>query len=166
MAGAPSQLELFDYKPELVKYHGQDCPAEFLEGKKVRIHSGSTQNAWARRENLPSMVSRGRGCRTMCLICKQLRMRSHFMKAMHTDQFNHAPAQLLMHTGSARLGRPSLGAWSVYGLGSENQNLPGFIVLASGGQQPDAGKAFMEAVFCLRYTRACNAVQAAIRFCM
>ena len=63
-----------------------------------------------------------------------------FLKAMHTDQFNHAPAQLLMHTGSARLGRPSLGAWTVYGLGSENQNLPGFIVLASGGQQPDAGK--------------------------
>jgi hypothetical protein len=59
---------------------------------------------------------------------------------MYTDQFNHAPAQLLMHTGSPRLGRPSIGAWSVYGLGSENQNLPGFIVLASGGRSPDAGK--------------------------
>ena len=59
---------------------------------------------------------------------------------MYTDQFNHAPAQLLMHTGSARLGRPSLGSWVSYGLGSENENLPGFMVLASGGKNPDAGK--------------------------
>lgn len=63
-----------------------------------------------------------------------------FLKAMYTDQFNHAPAQLLMHTGSARLGRPSIGSWVTYGLGSENQNLPGFVVLASGGNNPDAGK--------------------------
>jgi hypothetical protein len=63
-----------------------------------------------------------------------------FIKSMHTDQFNHAPAQLLMHTGAARLGRPSIGSWVTYGLGSENDNLPGFIVLASGGKQPDAGK--------------------------
>jgi hypothetical protein len=63
-----------------------------------------------------------------------------FLKAMYTDQFNHAPAQLLMHTGSPRLGRPSIGSWAIYGLGTENQNLPGFIVLASGGRSPDAGK--------------------------
>jgi uncharacterized protein (DUF1501 family) len=63
-----------------------------------------------------------------------------FLKAVHTDQFNHAPAQLLMHTGSARLGRPSIGSWVTYGLGSENTNLPGFVVLTSGGNNPDAGK--------------------------
>jgi Protein of unknown function (DUF1501) len=62
------------------------------------------------------------------------------LKAMTTDQFNHAPAQLLMHTGSARLGRPAMGSWVTYGLGSENQNLPGYVVLASGGKNPDAGK--------------------------
>jgi hypothetical protein len=62
------------------------------------------------------------------------------LKAVQTDQFNHGPAQLLMHTGSARLGRPSMGAWVTYGLGSENQNLPGFVVLTSGGRDPDAGK--------------------------
>jgi hypothetical protein len=61
------------------------------------------------------------------------------LKAMHTDEFNHAPAQLFMHTGSPRLGRPSMGSWVTYGLGTENQDLPGFIVLASGGM-PDAGK--------------------------
>jgi len=62
------------------------------------------------------------------------------LKAMHTDEFNHAPAQLLMQTGSARLGKPSLGSWTVYGLGSENDNLPGFVVLTSGGGSISAGK--------------------------
>jgi hypothetical protein len=63
------------------------------------------------------------------------------IKSMYTDQFNHAPAQLLVHTGSPILGSPSVGAWATYGLGSENQNLPGFIVLTSGGHNPDGGKA-------------------------
>ena len=63
-----------------------------------------------------------------------------FIKSMHTDQFNHAPAQLLVHTGNARLGYPSFGSWVLYGLGTENQNLPGFIVLLSGGKSPDGGK--------------------------
>ena len=63
-----------------------------------------------------------------------------FLKAVHTDQFNHGPAQTFMFTGSARLGRPSLGSWVTYGLGSENTNLPGFVVLTSGGAAPDAGK--------------------------
>src|SRR6202007_2466578 len=63
-----------------------------------------------------------------------------FLKGVQTDQFNHGPAQLLMHTGTPRLGRPSMGSWVTYGLGSENQNLPGFVVLTSGGKNPDAGK--------------------------
>src|SRR5690606_147295 len=63
-----------------------------------------------------------------------------FLKAVYTDEINHAPAQLFVHTGSPRLGKPSMGSWVVYGLGSENANLPGFVVLISGGQQPDAGK--------------------------
>jgi hypothetical protein len=62
------------------------------------------------------------------------------LKAVQTDQFNHGPAQLLMHCGTPRLGRPSMGAWATYGLGSENSNLPGFVVLTSGGKNPDAGK--------------------------
>ncbi|HZG25030.1 MAG TPA: DUF1501 domain-containing protein, partial [Chitinophagaceae bacterium] len=62
------------------------------------------------------------------------------LKAVTTDQFNHAPAQLLLQTGSPRLGRPSMGSWITYGLGTENQNLPGFVVLTSGGQFPDGGK--------------------------
>src|SRR3546814_12828194 len=71
---------------------------------------------------------------------------------MHTDEFNHAPAQLLMQTGSPRLGKPSLGSWTTYGLGSENENLPGFIVLTSGGGSISAGKSawcsgFLPAVY-------------------
>jgi hypothetical protein len=138
-AGSPSQLELFDYKPDLQKLHGLDCPQSFLEGKKFAFIRGvpkmlgpqgkfeqyGKSGAWVSDylphfQNVVDDVS--------------------FLKAMHTDQFNHAPAQLFMHTGSARLGRPSLGSWVTYGLGSENQNLPGFVVLASGGKAPDAGK--------------------------
>ena len=139
MAGSPSQLELFDYKPELTKYNGKDCPQELLTGKKfafirgVPKMLGSTANfrqhgqsgAWI-SDYMPHLQT----------VADELT----FIKSMHTDQFNHAPAQLLMHTGSARLGRPSMGSWVTYGLGSENDNLPGFIVLASGGKQPDAGK--------------------------
>jgi hypothetical protein len=139
MAGSPSQLELFDYKPELIKYHGRDCPQELLTGKKFAFIRGvpkmlgptsqfrqhGQSGAWVSDylPHLPDVVDD-----------------ITFLKAMHTDQFNHAPAQLLMHTGSARLGMPSIGSWVTYGLGSENDDLPGFVVLASGGKAPDAGK--------------------------
>lgn len=139
MAGAPSQLELFDYKPELEKYHGKDCPAEFLEGKKFAFIQGvpkmlGPQGKFAQHGQSGAWIS------DYLPYLQTVADEVTFIKGMHTDQFNHAPAQLLMHTGSPRLGRPSLGAWAVYGLGTENQNLPGFIVLASGGKQPDAGK--------------------------
>jgi len=139
MAGAPSQLELFDYKPELAKLDGQPCPESLLQGKKFAFIRGvpkmlgsigkfqqhGQSGAWI-SHYLPHLAG----------VADELA----FLKAVHTDQFNHAPAQLLMHTGSARLGRPSLGSWVTYGLGSENANLPGFVVLTSGGQHPDAGK--------------------------
>jgi hypothetical protein len=139
MAGAPSQLELFDYKPELHKLDGKDCPPSLLDGKKFAFIRGvpkmlgpqgnfkkrGQSGAWI-SDHLPHLSS----------IADEL----CFLKAVHTDQFNHAPAQLLMHTGSPRLGRPSIGSWVTYGLGSENSNLPGFVVLTSGGNNPDAGK--------------------------
>src|SRR5262249_26882439 len=75
-----------------------------------------------------------------------------FVKSMHSDQFNHAPAELLLYTGASRQGRPSLGSWVTYGLGSESRDLPGFIVLVSGGTLPSAGKSawgsgFLPSVF-------------------
>jgi hypothetical protein len=139
MAGAPSQLELFDYKPDLMKLDGLDCPQSLLEGKRFAFIRGVPKmlgpqaqfkqrgqaGAWV-SEHLPHFSN----------ITDEV----SFLKAVTTDQFNHAPAQLLMHTGAARLGRPSIGSWVTYGLGTENQNLPGFVVLTSGGRNPDAGK--------------------------
>ena len=139
MAGAPSQLELFDYKPELMKLNGEDCPASLLEGKKfafirgvpkllgpqAKFSQNGNSGLWL-SDNLPHFAK----------VIDDVTI----LKAVHTDQFNHAPAQLMMHTGSARLGRPSMGSWVTYGLGTENNNLPGFVVLTSGGSGPDAGK--------------------------
>jgi len=139
MAGSPSQLELFDYKPELQKLHGKECPPSFLEGKRFAFIRGvpkmlgplaefqqhGQSGAWV-SDRLPYFA--------------KMADKVSFLKAMHTDEFNHAPAQLLMLTGSARLGRPSMGAWVAYGLGSENQNLPGYMVLCSGGKVLSAGK--------------------------
>ncbi|SHL22028.1 Protein of unknown function [Chitinophaga jiangningensis] len=139
MAGAPSQLELFDYKPALQKLHNQLCPPSLLEGKKFAFIRGvpkmlgpqavfsqhGASGAWI-SDHLPHFSS--------------MADEVSFLKAVQTDQFNHGPAQLLMQTGSARLGRPSTGSWVTYGLGTENSNLPGFVVLTSGGKTPDAGK--------------------------
>ena len=139
MAGAPSQLELFDYKPELHKLHDQPCPDSLLEGKRFAFIEGrptmlGPQAAFASRGQSGLSVS------DLLPHFHEVVDRVTLLKAMHTDQFNHAPAQLLMHTGGPRLGRPSIGSWVTYGLGSENENLPGFVVLLSGGKQPDAGR--------------------------
>ena len=139
MAGSPSQLELFDYKPELKRLDGRDCPMSMLAGKQFAFIQGVPQLLGPQYEfkqhgqsgqwfsdRLPHLA---RIADDLC-----------FIKSMHTDQFNHGPAQLLMHTGSQNPGLPCAGAWATYGLGSDNQNLPGFIVLTSGGKNPDAGK--------------------------
>lgn len=139
MAGAPSQLELFDYKPELQKLDGKDCPESFVKGKKFAFIQGVPKMLG------PQAKFKQHG-QSGALISERLPYFSQvadevsFLKALHTDEFNHAPAQLLMQTGSSRLGRPSMGSWVTYGLGSENQDLPGFMVLASGGKTPSAGK--------------------------
>jgi hypothetical protein len=139
MAGAPSQLELFDYKPELHKLDGKECPESFIKGKKFAFIQGVPKM-------LGPQASFNQHGQSGALISDRLPYFSQvadevcFLKAMHTDEFNHAPAQLLMQTGAPRLGRPSVGSWVTYGLGTDNQNLPGFIVLASGGKVPSAGK--------------------------
>jgi hypothetical protein len=139
MAGAPSPLELFDYKPELEKLDGKDCPESFLEGKRFAFIQGvpkmlgpqfpfrqhGDSGAWV-SDRLPEFRS------VVDKVC--------FVKSMYTNQFNHGPAQLLLHTGSQNLGSASFGAWATYGLGSETENLPGFVVLVSGGKTPSAGK--------------------------
>ncbi|HEX2532793.1 MAG TPA: DUF1501 domain-containing protein [Chitinophagaceae bacterium] len=139
MAGAPSQLELFDYKPALHQLDGQDCPPSLLEGKRFAFIRGvpkmlGPQARFAQHGQSGAWISNY--LPHLPAVADEI----SFLKAVTTDQFNHAPAQLLMHTGGARLGRPSIGSWVTYGLGTENQNLPGFVVLTSGGTFPDAGK--------------------------
>lgn len=139
MAGSPSQIDLFENKPALTKFHGKDCPQEYLEGKRFAFIRGTPKmmgpifkyqqhgesGQWI-SELLPGLAS---VADDLCLI-----------RSVHTDQFNHSPAQLLLHTGNSLPGYPSMGSWVTYGLGSENASLPGFVVLASGGKTPSAGK--------------------------
>ncbi len=146
MAGSPSQIDLFDYKPELVKRNQQKCPESFLEKQRFAFIKGhptllGTPHKFSQRgvngrwvsDLLPHLGG----------IIDELTM----VHSMTTDQFNHAPAQLFVHTGQMRSGFPSLGSWVTYGLGSENQNLPGFVVLVSGGKMPSAGKRLWGAGF-------------------
>lgn len=139
MCGSPSQLELWDYKPELSKLDGQPCPPSFLEGKKFAFIRG-VPDMLGSVGQFKQHGQSGAWISDYFNYLPQVADEISFLKAMYTDQFNHAPAQLFMHTGSARLGRPSMGSWVTYGLGSENANLPGFVVLTSGGKTPDAGK--------------------------
>ncbi len=139
MIGAPSQLELFDYKPALVRFDGKTCPPEFLEGKRFAFIRGVPQMLG------PQFPFQQHGQSGQWMSDRLPHLKQHademcFIKTMKTEQFNHGPAQLMVHTGNASLGKPSIGAWTTWGLGSENQNLPGFIVLLSGGRQPRVGK--------------------------
>jgi hypothetical protein len=139
MTGSPPNLDLFDWKPELVKRSGQDCPEEFLKGKRFAFTSGVPKLLGTPRTFAP----RGESGQWMSDALPRLHEVADEMcivHSMNTDQFNHAPAELLVYTGSPRPGRPSMGAWVTYGLGSESENLPGFVVLISSGVQPNGGK--------------------------
>ncbi len=139
LTGSPPNLDLFDYKPELVKRDGQDCPDDFLKGRKFAFTAGKPKlmgspRTWGQYGKSGQWLSDAiphlhTVADDLCII-----------HSMNTDQFNHAPAELLLFTGSPRPGRASMGSWVTYGLGTENQNLPGFVVLISSGVQPNGGK--------------------------
>ncbi len=139
MAGGPSQLELFDPKPELQRHDGADCPQHLLEGKRFAFIKGvpqmlGTPYRFSRAESSGTWVSE------LLPHFSAVSDRAAIIRSVTTSEFNHAPAQLLLQTGSARLGGASMGAWATYGLGTENQDLPGFVVLVSGNKTPSAGK--------------------------
>jgi hypothetical protein len=139
LTGSPPHLDLFDYKPELVRLSGQPCPDEFLKGKRFAFTSGTPKLLGTPR----TFSQHGEGGIWMSDAIPHLHEVADEMcviRSMNTDQFNHAPAELLLYTGSPRSGRPSMGAWVTYGLGTENENLPGFVVLISSGVQPNGGK--------------------------
>jgi hypothetical protein len=146
MEGSPPQHELFDYKPALEKFDRKECPAELLEGKTFAFIKGTPfllgpqakfsqqgKNGIWISDKLPQL---SRHVDDLCLV-----------KSMFTDQFNHAPAQLLLHTGSPQFGSASFGSWVMYGLGTENENLPGYMVLVSGGNLPSGGKSLWSSGF-------------------
>ena len=139
LTGSPPHLDLFDYKPELVRRDGQPCPDQFLKGRRFAFTSGTPKLLGTRRK----FGQYGQGGTWMSDAIPHLQGVADelcVIKSMNTDQFNHAPAELLVYTGSPRSGRPSLGAWATYGLGTENSDLPGFVVLISSGVQPNGGR--------------------------
>jgi hypothetical protein len=142
MAGGPSQLEMFDYKPKLMDYDSKPMPDEFIKGKRFAFMDTfakehpkclGSRREFARRGQSGTYVSE-------CLphlagVVDDLAI----VRSVQTNVFNHAPAKFFINTGSPQTGRPSMGAWVTYGLGSESQSLPGFVVLQSGPRGPRGG---------------------------
>src|SRR5215471_10623566 len=132
MGGAPSQLDLFDYKPALAKYNGKPIPQEVVMGQKYAFIKPdaalyATEFKFSKRGGCGLELSEA--LPYLAEVADDIAV----VKSMTTDAFNHAPAQVLMQTGSTQFGRPCFGSWVLYGLGSEAQNLPGFVVLNSAG---------------------------------
>ena len=138
MAGGPSQLELFDNKPKLRDLHGQAPPNAFVEGKRFAFLKPDARLLGGARE----FVRHGRSGAEISDLLPHLGAIADdicLIRSMSTDVFNHGPAKMFMQSGSAQFGRPSIGAWVTYGLGSEAQDLPGFVVLQSGPRGPRGG---------------------------
>jgi Protein of unknown function (DUF1501) len=139
MAGAPSQLDLFDPKPKLNQYDGQAIPEDIVKGERFAFIKGTPKLLGS-----PFQFARhGQAGAEVSDLLPHLAKHVDdiaIIRSMKTTQFNHAPAQIFMNTGHQVIGRPSLGAWLSYGLGSENADLPAFIVLLSGENNPDGGK--------------------------
>jgi hypothetical protein len=139
-AGAPSHLDLFDYKPQLEKFSGTLPPADLLKGYRAAfINPNSTLLAPKYH-----FAKYGQGGAELSEILPHLASVVDditFVKSMQTDALNHAPAQIFMNTGSTQFGRPSMGAWTTYGLGSESQDLPGYVVFSTGTKGTSGGAA-------------------------
>lgn len=140
MAGGPSHLELFDNKPELTKWDGKLPPPELLKGYRAAfINPNST--LFGPRFKFAKHGKSGAEISELLPNIAEVADELCIVKSMTTDAFNHAPAQLMLNTGSMQFGRPCLGSWTLYGLGSETQNLPAFVVFSTGSKGPSAGSA-------------------------
>jgi len=132
MAGGPSQLELFDNKPKLQEMDGQVIPESYVKNKRFAFIKQDAKLLGSRRKFAPCGQS-GAEISELLPHLKTVVDDICLVKSMHTDVFNHGPAKLFVNTGSPQfMGRPSMGAWVTYGIGSESQDLPGFVVLQSG----------------------------------
>ena len=131
MVGAPSQLDLYENKPALMENDGKDCPAKYLEGARFAFIRG-TPKLLGSRLGFRQWGESGLELSNLLPHLGGVADEMAVIKTLHTEQFNHGPAQLFLHTGFQRFGRPTMGSWVNYGLGSENSNLPGFVVLITG----------------------------------
>ena len=138
MAGAPSHLEMFDYKPQLAKFNGTLPPPDLIKGYRAAFINPSSKLLGPKFKFARHGKS---GAELSELIPHHARIADDIaiVKSMVTDAFNHAPGQLEMNTGSQQFGRPSMGAWVTYGLGSESKDLPSFVVFSSGKKGPSGG---------------------------
>jgi hypothetical protein len=138
MGGAPSHLELFDNKPELAKWDGKLPPADLLKGYRAAFINPNSKLLGPKFKFAKHGQS-GAEISELLPHTAKIADALTIVRSMKTDAFNHAPAQILMSTGSQIFGRPSFGAWSLYGLGTENQDLPGYVVMQSGQKGPSGG---------------------------
>ncbi len=138
MAGGPSQLELFDYKPKLQEMDGKVIPESYVEGKNFAFLKKDAQLLGTKRK-FQKWGDSGQEMSELLPHLGELADKIAIIRSMKTDVFNHGPAKLFMNTGFQRFGRPSMGAWVTYGIGSESNDLPGFVVMHSGPRGPRGG---------------------------
>ncbi len=137
MAGGPSHLETFDYKPELARFDGTPMPESFTKGQQLAQLQGQELKCMGPLLDFAKYGKSGQEISSVFPHIATLADEMCIIKSMHTDQINHDPAHTFMNSGTAISGRPSIGSWLLYGLGNESENLPGFVVLTSqGGRNP------------------------------
>ncbi len=146
MAGGPSQLELFEPKPDLQKLSGKPVPKSFIEGKRFAFLKGvptllGTKRAFSKAGDCGMDIS------NLLPQHRAIADEVCWIRSMRTDVFNHGPAKCFVNTGSPQFGRPAMGAWVTYGIGSRSDSLPGFVVLQSGPRGPRGGAALWSSGF-------------------
>ena len=146
MAGAPSQLELFEPKPELNKLNGQKVPESFTQGKRFAFIKGDAK-LLGTKHKFKKAGQCGMDLSDLLPHHREIVDDLCWLRGMKTDVFNHGPAKCFVNTGSPQFGRPSMGSWLTYGLGSESDSLPGFVVLQSGPRGPRGGAALYSSGF-------------------
>jgi len=135
MAGGPSHLETFDYKPELAKRHGQAMPESITKGQPIaQLQGNSKLSCFGPQHNFTKSGKSGQEISDIFPQMQSIADDMCIIRSLHTEAINHDPAHTFMNTGTTISGRPSMGSWTWYGLGSECDNLPGFVVLTSTGR--------------------------------
>src|SRR5437868_1764277 len=142
MAGGPSQLEMFDYKPKLQEYDGKPIPESLVAGKRFAFMDAFQKEPLKVLGSRREFKQYGRSGAWVSNLLPHISTVVDdvaFVSGISTDNFNHGPAKCFINTGSTRFGRPSMGSWVTYGIGAESQDLPGFVVLLSGPRGPRGG---------------------------